>query len=107
MIDLIDMSKTEALQLSGRQVTKQVLLDEQIAVNELLETLTYLPPAIVQVATFINRNNISVSEYLSLFRNAGTEAELFSEHFEDLSRHQQMDNMIAKTWQISFEQVCR
>lgn len=97
MLELISMSNTEAMQLLTLQVANRALLDNQTTANELLEALTYLPLAIVQAAAFINSNNISVSEYVSLFRHVGTETELFSEQFEDPSRYQEIDSTIAKT----------
>ncbi|KAH8704321.1 kinesin light chain 1 [Phaeosphaeriaceae sp. PMI808] len=107
VLELKDMNRAEAGQLLARRITKQALLSDEVAVNELLEVLTCLPLAIVQAAAFINNNDISVSEYISLFQHTGTEAELFSEHFEDPSRCQEMDSTIAKTWHISFEQIRR
>jgi tetratricopeptide (TPR) repeat protein len=107
VLELNDMSKAEARQLLARRLMKQGLLDNETAVNELLERLTYLPLAIVQAAAFINNNDISVSGYISLFQHIGTESELFSERFEDPSRYREMDSTIAKTWHISFDQLRR
>jgi hypothetical protein len=81
------MSKVEARQLLAQRIAKQALLNNELAVNELLEILTYLPLAIVQAAAFINNNDISVSRYISLFRQTGSETKLFSEHFENPSRY--------------------
>ncbi|KAH7061021.1 kinesin light chain 1 [Paraphoma chrysanthemicola] len=107
VLELNDMSKAEAQQLLARRLTKQALLDDETAVDELLGILTYLPLAIVQAAAFINNNDISVSGYISLFRHTSTESELFSERFEDPSRYREMDSTVAKTWHISFDQIQR
>jgi tetratricopeptide (TPR) repeat protein len=107
VLELNDMSKAEAKQLLARRLTKQALLNDETAVDELLGILTYLPLAIVQAAAFINSNNISVSGYISLFWHTGTESELFSERFEDPSRYREMDSTVAKTWHISFDQIRR
>jgi tetratricopeptide (TPR) repeat protein len=104
---LNDLSKPEARQLLARRVTRKALLSSETAVDELLETLTYFPLAIVQAAAFINNNRITVSEYRSLFQHPGSEVELFTEHFEDPSRYPDMDNTIATTWHISFNQLRR
>ena len=106
-LELNDMSKAEARQLLRRRISKPALLDDGKAIDKLLELLTYLPLAIVQAAAFINNNDISVSGYISLFQKAGTEAELFGEHFEDPSRYREMESTIAKTWHISFDQIRR
>jgi tetratricopeptide (TPR) repeat protein len=107
ILELHDMSKAEAGQLLARRISKPALLDDGKAVDILLESLTYLPLAIVQAAAFINNNDVSVSGYLSLFRKAGTEIELFGEHFEDPSRYRGMESTITKTWHISFDQIRR
>ncbi|KAF2623299.1 kinesin light chain 1 [Macroventuria anomochaeta] len=105
VLELDDMSKAEARQLLARRLTKQALVNDEMAVDELLDTLTYLPLAIVQATAFINNNDMSVSDYISLLQHAGTESELFSERFKDPSRYEEMDSTIAKTWHISFDQI--
>ncbi|KAH8593045.1 kinesin light chain 1 [Bisporella sp. PMI_857] len=105
VLELNDMSKAEARQLLAQRIIKQALLNNELVVDELLKILTFLPLAIVQAAAFINNNDISISGYISLFRQTGSETELFSEHFEDPSRYREMDSTIAKTWHISFDQI--
>jgi tetratricopeptide (TPR) repeat protein len=105
VLELKDMSQAEAKQLLGQRVTEKALLDDLLAIEQLLSILACLPLAIVQAAAFINSNETSVSEYVSLFTHAGAETELFSEQFEDSSRYEGMDSTIAKTWHISFAQI--
>jgi hypothetical protein len=81
------MDRAEGKQLMARRLSNKALLADETAVDELLGLLTYLPLAIVQAVAFINSNLIPVSEYVSLFREPNTEAELFSEHFDDSSRY--------------------
>ncbi|KAF2831501.1 kinesin light chain 1 [Ophiobolus disseminans] len=107
VLELKDMNQAEARQLLVQRVTEDALLDDSLAINRLLSILACLPLAIVQAAAFINSNATSVSEYVSLFEDAGIETELFSEQFEDPSRYQGMDSTIAKTWHISFNQIRR
>ncbi|KAF2187411.1 kinesin light chain 1 [Zopfia rhizophila CBS 207.26] len=107
ILKLDDMGLTEARQLLARQLSRQALLADKVAVDELLKSLTGLPLAIVQATAFINKNDISISDYVSLWQHAGTKAELFSERFEDSSRYRGMDSTVAKTWHISFEQIQR
>ena len=83
------------------------MLDDQSATNELLKLLTYLPLAIVQAVAFINSNQVSISDYLSLFKRLDTEVEILSERFEDPSRYQETESTIARTWQISFNQILK
>ena len=104
-LELKDMGEAGARQLLSRRISKQALLGDTKAVDELLELLAYLPLAIVQAAAFIDNNDMAVSTYVSLLRNAGNAAELFGEHFEDPNRYQEMDSTIAKTWHICSDQI--
>ncbi|KAF2442542.1 kinesin light chain 1 [Karstenula rhodostoma CBS 690.94] len=107
VLPLDDMGEAEARQLLMHRTANKALLDDEPAVNTLLETLTYLPLAIVQAAAFMNQNDISAYRYLSLLQHSSTEAELFSERFEDPSRYQRTDSTVSKTWHISFEHIQR
>ncbi|KAJ6012603.1 FabD/lysophospholipase-like protein [Penicillium canescens] len=75
----------------------------------LLRKLTYLPLAIVQAASYINETGESLKTYAALLSSQDDEAiELLSEHFEDDGRYSCIENAVAKTWLISFEQIrCR
>jgi tetratricopeptide (TPR) repeat protein len=106
-LGLNDLSEPEARQLLARRVTRPASLNNKTAVDELLESLAYLPLAIVQAAAFININFITVSEYMSLVQHPDSEAEFFKEQFKDPSRYPDMDNTIATTWHISFNQLRR
>jgi tetratricopeptide (TPR) repeat protein len=105
VLELEDMTKAEAKQLMARRIMRGTLLDDQSATNELLELLTYLPLAIVQAVAFINSNQVSISDYVSLFKRVDTEVEVLSERFEDPSRYRETESTIARTWQISFDQI--
>ncbi|KAJ4345653.1 uncharacterized protein N0V89_011787 [Didymosphaeria variabile] len=105
VLSLDDMGEAEARQLLMNRTINKSLLDNRAAVKNLLQSLTFLPLAIVQAAAFMNQNDISVSKYVSLMQHTSTEAELFSERFEDPSRYQRTDITVAKTWQISFEHI--
>jgi tetratricopeptide (TPR) repeat protein len=107
ILELEDMTKAEAKQLMAQRIVKGTLLDDQSATNELLELLTYLPLAIVQAIAFINRNEVSISDYVSLFKQVDTEVEILSECFEDPRRYRETESTIARTWQISFEQILK
>ena len=107
VLELDDMNRVEAKQLITRRISKRALLDDAKSVDELLGLLAYLPLAIVQAASFINSNEVSVAKYIALFKQTGIEVGLFSEHFEDPSRYQEMESTIAKTWHISFDQILK
>ena len=105
VLKLNDMSKAEVRELLVQRISKPASFYKEEDIDQLLKLLERLPLAIIQAAAFINSNNISISEYLSLFRTAGTETELFSEHFEDPSRYIELESTIARTWHISFDQI--
>jgi tetratricopeptide (TPR) repeat protein len=105
VLELKDMSQGEAKELLTQHIAEEVLLDDVTAISQLLSILACLPLAIVQAAAFINNNEISISDYVSLFQDASAEIELFSEQFEDPSRYREMDSTVAKTWHISFDQI--
>jgi tetratricopeptide (TPR) repeat protein len=107
VIKLDDMNVTEARQLMAQRLSEKALLEDEAAVDELLGLLAYLPLAIVQATAFINSNEISISDYISLFRNPTTEVRVFSKHFEDPSRYRETESTIAKTWHISFDQILK
>jgi tetratricopeptide (TPR) repeat protein len=65
----------------------------------LIKELAYLPLAIVQAAAYVNVNKITLQEYLSLL------VEKKEELAKDL--HQESGDVIAATWLMSFEQICR
>ncbi|KAH7378665.1 kinesin light chain 1 [Pyrenochaeta sp. MPI-SDFR-AT-0127] len=105
VLELNHMDKGEARQLLTQRITKQTLLNDEAAISKLLQTLTWLPLALVQAAAFMINNDVSVSTYLSLLQDAGAEIELFNERFEDPSRYEELDSTIAKTWHVSFDQM--
>ncbi|KAK7178572.1 hypothetical protein PSPO01_15389 [Paraphaeosphaeria sporulosa] len=107
ILGIEDMDQTEARQLLAQRISRQALFNDKVAVDELLKSLTGLPLAIVQATAFVNENDISITDYMSLLQDVGTKAELFSERFEDPSRYQGLDSTVAKTWHISFEQIRR
>lgn len=77
--------------------------------SELLKRVAFLPLATVQAAAYINENDISVTEYLSLFEDTDDTEEnviaVLSEDFEGDRRYQELKNPVATTWLISFEQI--
>ena len=74
--------------------------------NTLLEILEYLPLAITQACSFIAENNISVSEYVEVFRgNSEDVLELLSEDLPDITRDQFRPNAIIRTFLMTFDQI--
>lgn len=75
--------------------------NEQEKADLLLKELAYLPLAIVQAAAYVNVNKITLQEYLSLVVEQKEKVEVIGPINEEY------ENVIATTWFISFEQICR
>ncbi|KAH6889761.1 hypothetical protein B0T10DRAFT_40027 [Thelonectria olida] len=104
-IELKEMSGEEARSVLGKSLQRQELLQD-VAIEELLRELTWLPLAIVQAVAYLNRNHVSVSRYLELLR--GTEREtisLMSREFRDRTRYDETQHAVATTWMVSFDQI--
>jgi nucleoside phosphorylase/tetratricopeptide (TPR) repeat protein len=91
---------------------KSVLYDNSKANDmsalALAEHLHALPLAIIQAASYINENQISIDTYLSLLENTeDSMVELLSEDFGDEWRYADIKNPITSTWLVSFNQVER
>jgi tetratricopeptide (TPR) repeat protein/RecA/RadA recombinase len=99
--------------LEATEVLKTRLLPEhrheienRKVTNEFLDMLVCSALAIVQAAAFINKNDITLEEYMSHYRSSEKDAmDLLSKEFEDQSRYRETENPIATTWYISFEQI--
>jgi hypothetical protein len=101
--ELDEKTGTEFLEKS---LIQKGLLNDSHAVLALLEQLTFLPLAVAQAAAYMNENSISVSGYLLLLREQEADVvELLSEDFGDDGRYKDVQNPVAMTWLISFQQV--
>ncbi len=86
-------------------IDRDVLIDER-ATTDLLQKLTYLPLAIVQAVAYINKNQITLSQYTALLDDIEQNIiDVLSKEFEDEGRYESIKNPIATTWLISFEQI--
>ena len=94
-----DVCKAGAKQLLTQEIHNEALLDpESDDVDELLSLLAYATPAIVLAAAFMRRNDSSVSDYIMLLHG------VVSANIDNL---EEREKAITKTWQISFDGICR
>jgi tetratricopeptide (TPR) repeat protein len=108
MIHVDEMSRDDAMEVLRKTLLQTDLLSDEITVTRLLETLCYLPLAITQAVSYINKNDISIAEYTDLCESSEEDIiEVLSEDFEDKGRYKDMKNPVARTWLISFSQICR
>jgi tetratricopeptide (TPR) repeat protein len=98
-----DLMATKLLQVSLIQKDR----DQQI-ITQLIHQLSCLPLAIVQAASYINETGISLESYLNLLQDQESVlVELLSQDFEDEWRYTEIQNPVAATWLISFQQIQR
>jgi len=109
VVGIREMDEDAAIQMLSRLLIDQQILNDRHIILDLLEQLTFLPLAIAQAAAYMNENGITVSEYLLLLRDKEQNiVEVLSENFEDEGRYRHVQNPVATTWLISFDQIrCR
>ncbi|KAF2105028.1 purine and uridine phosphorylase [Rhizodiscina lignyota] len=73
---------------------------------DLLAALDYFPLAIIQAASYINRQpRMPISDYIRRFRIIESKTRLLKKAAADMRRDEKASNSILTTWQISFEQI--
>lgn len=96
-----EMGFNEAESLLESYLIRKELMEDNEATIGLLDLLTYLPLAIAQAASYINKNRIAISRYISLYKDSEENSiSLLSEDF-----YRSTKNPVATTWQISFDQI--
>ncbi|KAH8678794.1 hypothetical protein BGZ60DRAFT_446050 [Tricladium varicosporioides] len=101
-----EMGEDVAIQLLQKCLVNPSFAKTGLDAKALLKELTYLPLAIIQAAAYINENNITFTDYLSLLKDQEEEViDLLSEEFEDDGRYYNIKNPVATTWLVSFEQI--
>ncbi|KAF2269765.1 TPR repeat protein [Lojkania enalia] len=106
VLELGAMDRQDAtIFLTKLLITKELLRDS-VATTDLLDELVCLPLAIAQAAAYLNRNRISIREYLRLLQNTELDLiELMSREFRDDTRYKGTANAVATTWVVSFSQI--
>jgi len=108
IIQVPEKDEDVATQILKNSLKNQEILHDHQAVFDFLGKLTFLPLAIIQAAAYINENDISLQDYLSLWDDTEENIiEVLSKDFEDEGRYrsQNQKNPVATTWLISFEQI--
>ncbi|GAQ04666.1 hypothetical protein ALT_1987 [Aspergillus lentulus] len=95
-----------AVEILRRSLITRDLLNDREAAIALLKELACLPLAIAQAAAYINENDIRLSAYTTLLHESEPDViELLSEDFGDEGRYKDIQNPVATTWWISFQQI--
>ena len=108
VVDVPELDEPEATAFLCSYITNKELVEtETEARQSILKELTYLPLAMVQAASYINKNGISLSHYRDLLLDHEQNAtELLHKDFHDSGRIPHTENAVAKSWIISFQQIC-
>ncbi|KAL9572181.1 hypothetical protein ACKAV7_003669 [Fusarium commune] len=106
VIDTEQMDQEEATTLLEKSLIQKQLLQDKVAVVELLTYLTFLPLAITQAAAYLNQTRAPIRTYLGLLRNAEDNGiTVLSREFRDNTRYRGSQNAIGTTWIVSFRQI--
>lgn len=105
---LDQLSHTESAQLLHQGLQPNQVGDPQ-STTDLLKYLVHLPLAIKQASTCMARNtSVTVTRYLGYCKSSDqTMVKLLSNRFTDRDQYEEIDNAVATTWLISFEQIQR
>ncbi|KAK2474440.1 hypothetical protein H9L39_14400 [Fusarium oxysporum f. sp. albedinis] len=104
-IEVPRMTESEAQELLGEHLG--FLRPDFADLSTLVLKLEYLPLILVQAASFIKENSISISEYLNLLETDENLIQLLDEDFETDGRDPDSLQAVTKTWTISFRQIRR
>ncbi|PGH10399.1 hypothetical protein GX51_00157 [Blastomyces parvus] len=106
VIDVSEPGAKAGMKILNKALIRKDLLADDKAAITLLEQLVFLPLAIIQAAAYINTNDIELSDYTTLLQDQEPDViELLSEDFGDDGRYQEIQNPVATTWLISFQQI--
>ncbi|KAM3086792.1 hypothetical protein ACMFMG_000914 [Clarireedia jacksonii] len=108
IIQIDEMSRDDAKEFLRMSLRRTDLLNENAAVIKLCKLLAYLPLALTQAVSYINMNDIPISQYIGLYEGSEEDIiEVLSVDFEDQGRYREMRNPVAATWLISFRKICQ
>ncbi|KAF4814019.1 Nephrocystin-3 [Colletotrichum tropicale] len=107
-LDLHNMDPEDGLKLLHSGLAESQI-DQGQSTTQLLERLAHLPLAIRQASAYLRANPAtSISQYLEYCETSDEEQiALLSEDFDDQDRYETIQNPVATTWLISFENMAR
>ncbi|OSS48939.1 hypothetical protein B5807_06739 [Epicoccum nigrum] len=105
IVTVLEADEDMAEELLNAYLIQEEHSNDRAASQRFLRELSFLPLAIVQAASYINENGITLMEYLDLFGRQENAMELLTKDFEDEGRYRELKSPVARTWLISFEKV--
>ncbi|RDW80343.1 hypothetical protein BP5796_05041 [Coleophoma crateriformis] len=108
VVNVSEMNDGESKNLLRKHLQRPELLDDTDSTRRLLQLLVNLPLAIVQAAAYLNSTSTTITRYLQIYDESAQDAtKLLREGFEDQRRYPEMENAVATTWLVSFQQIQR
>jgi len=106
IVGLHGMGPQEGIEFLNRCLLgKDLDHDDPIALT-FLDELSHLPLAITQATAYLNRNPISIEEYLTLLSSTEENmVDLMSRDFRDKTRYAGSQSAVTTTWLVSFEKI--
>ncbi|EUC32253.1 hypothetical protein COCCADRAFT_99131 [Bipolaris zeicola 26-R-13] len=106
VLELGAMDRQDATTFLTKSLINKELLSDSAATADLLDELVCLPLAIAQAAAYLNRNRMSIQEYLRLLHNTELDlVKLMSREFCNDTQYKGTENAVATTWVVSFSQI--
>ncbi|THC97592.1 hypothetical protein EYZ11_002947 [Aspergillus tanneri] len=102
VIPIPNENKEIAQDILEKSLLEKDSLKDHATTAALLEQLTFLPLAIAQASAYINKNGLSLSDYLELLQEQEPEVvDLLSEDFRDAGRYKDTQNPVVSTCRLS------
>ena len=106
IVGLSGMRPQEGIEFLNKCLEGEDLDHDDPIATRLLEELAYLPLAITQATAYLNRNAISIEEYLKLLDSTEENmVRLMSREFRDKTRYAGSQSAVTTTWLVSFEKI--
>jgi tetratricopeptide (TPR) repeat protein len=102
MLNINVMTEVESIALVQSLIIRKVTESEKESIKELVGTLGYLPLALAQASAYIRQNQITVTDYLNLYKNH--EQKLLA----DTALLEETHSLpVAVAWNISLETIVK
>ncbi|CAG7990293.1 unnamed protein product [Penicillium salamii] len=106
VIKISQMEENMAITLLEHALIQTELMQDDMSATCLVNRLDGLPLAIIQAASYINENSLSLETYISLLDDHELgKVELLSQDFDDEWRYIGTESAVATTWLISFAEI--
>ncbi|KAK4068968.1 hypothetical protein Trihar35433_5547 [Trichoderma harzianum] len=106
VVMLSEMGMDEAETFFRKSLIENGFVGVDEDIKSLLEFLERIPLAVAQAVAYINVNQATIREFLSLLQGVPyDQISILSRHFRDSTRYQESQNAIALTWLASFDRI--